>query len=225
MFDSLYLLVHALTVPLELDLPPERLPPAVIQSYAGPVLARSRQPLSWVAPVPCWLGEGEVPSPLRRIVPRSGFFMARRPLSRSLVAWILAGGPGAAPETHRDAGDPCSFGEARGGWWRCFPAIEGADLELPTADQWEIAARGPDGRRYPWGNGLEPEPERRLSPWGIEAMAGGMHQWTRTVEGEAMLRGGPALPCAARTWPSGLGLVRPILVACCETVKPIPNVS
>jgi hypothetical protein len=215
-FDGLYLLVHALTVPLQLDLPPERLPAAVVQGYAGPALARSGLPLSWVAPVPCWLGEaeggGEIPNPLRRVVPRSGFFMARRPLSRSQADWILAGGSGEPPEALREPGHPCSFAEALR-LAEALSAIEGAALVLPTADQWEIAARGPDGRRYPWGNGLEPEPEGRLSPWGIEGMAGGLPQWARSVEGGAVFCGGPALPCAARVWPAGPGLVRPILVA------------
>jgi hypothetical protein len=217
-FDGLYLMVHSLTVPLELDLPPERLPSAVAPGYAGLALARSGLPLSWVAPVPCWLGEAEDgserPNPLRRVVPRSGYFVARRPLSRSQVDWILAGGPDEPPEAVREPGHPCSFAEALR-LVEALSAIEGTTLVLPTADQWEIAARGPDGRRYPWGNGLEaePEPERRLSPWGIEGMAGGLPQWTRSVEGGAVFCGGPALTCSIRTRPDGPGLVRPILVA------------
>jgi formylglycine-generating enzyme required for sulfatase activity len=142
-----------------------------------------------------------------RIVDVDAFELSRTPITNAQYERFVAD-TGAAPPPHWPApGDhPVTFVD----WFGAAAFCAWAGGRLPTETEWEKAARGTDGRTYPWGDdedatratigaGLKrgsPSPVGShsvgASPYGLQDMAGNVWEWTSTeyAADERVLRGG-----------------------------------
>jgi iron(II)-dependent oxidoreductase len=166
-----------------------------------------------------WMGRGDGPpdeAPLHRVLVADFWIERHKVTNAEFAAFLDATGlrpPGA--ERRYDDDDPDARIHLRDGRWTPdpgfgnHPAVEvswfGArdycrwkGRRLPTEAEWEKAARGDDGRLYPWG-AAPPSAEtavfgrpynatapvgarpRGVSPHQVEDMLGNLREWTSTV--------------------------------------------
>jgi formylglycine-generating enzyme required for sulfatase activity len=129
----------------------------------------------------------------QRAVYLPDFQISKYPVTNAQYkAFVDATGRGAPWDYPKDKADhPVTRVNLRAAWAFCH----WAGCRLPTEVEWEKAARGTDGREYPWGNewregccnsreanvlGTTPVGyyEAGASPYGVYDMAGNAWEWT-----------------------------------------------
>jgi len=135
----------------------------------------------------------------KRTVELKAFWIDRFPVTNAqYAAFCKATGrrPPSVPQ------DQAEHPIANVGWESADAYARWAGKRLPTAEEWEKAARGADGRLYPWGNEWDDEATRihdprsprtealatpvgcfprGASPYGVLDLCGNVAEWTATA--------------------------------------------
>lgn len=142
------------------------------------------------------------------------YWIARTPVTNAEYARFVAETRRNPPEHWKGKTPPKELADhpvVYVNWDDAVAYAEWAGGRLPTEEEWEKAARGADGREYPWGDTFDKDkcnseesgikettPVGKYSPagdspYGIVDMAGNVWEWTATEydkEGRRVVRGG-----------------------------------
>ena len=124
--------------------------------------------------------------------------IARYPVTNAEYE-VFVNATGHAPPSHWIGGkvpaDEATLPVVHISWHDANAYAEWAQGRLPTEAEWEKAARGADGRIYPWGNEFKPSGDQEaplltdqltpvgnrpaaVSPYGVHEVAGNVWEWT-----------------------------------------------
>ena len=139
----------------------------------------------------------------------AGFEIDRTEVTRS--AYAACAGAGTCPTTadYDTAGGQADLPVTNVGWDGAQAYCQFAGKRLPTEAEWEKAARGTDGRKYPWGNQAPTCTLTNMggcgnaaqavgghgggaSPSGAQDMAGNVMEWVADWYDAAYYAGSPA---------------------------------
>ncbi|MDE2207259.1 MAG: SUMF1/EgtB/PvdO family nonheme iron enzyme, partial [Armatimonadetes bacterium] len=153
----------------------------------------------WIPPGPFQMGDSDQSDNPPRRVTLSGFWMYKNDVTVTeyrrfcdATGWRMPPAPSFDP-TWSQSDHPIVWVT----WDDAAAYAKWAGCELPTEAQWEKAARGTDGRKYPWGSdwdisklwcsnsqygdagGTTAVGHYGMSPYGCSDMAGNVWDWCR----------------------------------------------
>ncbi len=192
---------------------PSAVIPAVVEVPAGPFLMGSSEgdkramnndekPQHTLTLPTYWIGKTEVTNDEFRPFARGDGYTNRTYWTDDGWAWLQSkhrNGPSCLDDTPKgDHPVVCVTWYEAAAYCRWLSVQTGMDFRLPSEAEWEKAARGTDGRIYPWGNiwvsgraqsgesgqgfpGLVGRYRAGASPYGAMDMAGNVMEWTRSA--------------------------------------------
>ncbi|MEQ1763280.1 MAG: SUMF1/EgtB/PvdO family nonheme iron enzyme [Pyrinomonadaceae bacterium] len=139
--------------------------------------------------------EGDTISKPPHFVTIAPFFMDVTEVTNQKYAEFLSATGQVAPPSWKDGVYPeaeANFPVTGITWYEAAEYAAWKGKRLPTEAEWEFAARGTEGRTYPWGDdwdpdlantdgqlkGLRPVGQGGTSPFGIYDMSGNAWEWT-----------------------------------------------
>jgi len=217
-----------------------------MEAPEGPVLSEV-EGMICVPPGPFVLG-GEDGFPMQIVRLEEGFFISRYPVTNAQYRRFMEAGGYEKQEYWSDEGwqwkqqeertEPRYWNDPKWNqpdqpvvgvnWYEAEAYARWSGMRLPTEMEWEKAARGIDGREYPWGDGFDPDkcntyesgigrtsPVGKYSPggdspYGLADVAGNIWEWCADWYDEGkdtkVLRGGSwsdnrwVARCSCRLW-------------------------
>jgi serine/threonine-protein kinase len=172
------------------------------ESAVPPVLSEAAQPVAptGMAYVPggdflMGSDEGDTISKPPHFTSVAPFFMDATEVTNQQYAEFLSATGEVAPPSWKDGVYPeaeANFPVTGVTWYEAAEYAAWKGKRLPTEAEWEFAARGTEGRAYPWGDewdatlanaggqtkGLRPVGQGGASPFGIYDMSGNAWEWT-----------------------------------------------